>query len=98
MLRQETLKYLRKMCAEYGVKKMILYGSCLHKPEEEANDIDLAIDGIEEFTTLGFAGKLLRAKELDKPVDVINLSSKNLFNSVREIILDEGMIIYEGEV
>ena len=91
MLTPETLEFLRKTAKEFGVKKMMLFGSCLRKPEDEAHDIDLAIDGISgDFYRFG--GKLMM--ELNKLVDVIDLSDKAPINI---IICDEGVVIYEKE-
>jgi len=92
MLKPETLKYLQKTAKEFGVKKLILFGSCLRKPEDEAGDIDLAIEGIEGFF-YKFMGELLMSKELNKLVDVVDLSDDAPINVY---ILDEGVTIYEG--
>ena len=73
---------------------MILFGSCLYKPEDEAGDIDLAIDieGLYARTLYYFTGRLLMSDELNKLVDVINLSYDI---PIIKIILDEGAPIYE---
>ena len=89
MLKPETLEYLQKVAKDFGVKKLILFGSCLHKPEDEARDIDLAIEGIEgDFYQFG--GKLMMS--LNKLVDVVDLSWKAPINVY---ILSEGVVIYE---
>ena len=94
LLNPETLKYLQKVSKEYGVKKMLLFGSCLHKPEDEAGDIDLAVEGLEGTNIYDFVGELLLAKELKKQVHVVDLST---YTPIVPIVLEEGVIIYEGK-
>ena len=91
MLTPETLEYLQKAAKIFGIKKMILFGSCLRKPENEAGDIDLAIEGLKKLSLPYFVGELLMAKELKKQVDIVDLSDKAPIN---HIILDEGVVIY----
>jgi len=92
MLKHETLKYLRKVSKDFGVKKTILFGSCLYKPEEETGDIDLAVEGIRKRVLYNFVGELLLSKELNKNVDVVDLTDNAPIN---HIIRDEGVVIYE---
>ncbi|MDR2870902.1 MAG: hypothetical protein LBV04_10670 [Deferribacteraceae bacterium] len=44
MLTEKTISILRAKAVKYKVKKLLLFGSCLHKPEMDAGDIDLAIE------------------------------------------------------
>ena len=94
MLKPETLQYLQKEAKNYGIKKMILFGSCLHKPEDEAGDIDLAVDieGLRDGTIYYFTGELMLSKELNKQVDIVDLSDDI---PIIPIILEEGIVIYE---
>ena len=93
LLNPETLKYLQKVSEEYGVKRMLLFGSCLHIPEDEAGDIDLAVEGLEDTNIYDFVGELLLSKELNKQVHVVDLS---IYTPIIPIVLEEGVIIYEG--
>jgi predicted nucleotidyltransferase len=92
MLKPETLDYLKKEAKTFGVKKMILFGSCLHKSDDEAGDIDLAIEGLDGITLCYFVGELLLSKDLKKQVDVVDLSGDI---PIIPIALDEGIVIYE---
>jgi predicted nucleotidyltransferase len=38
--------YVRAVAERHGAKKVLLFGSCFEEPEEEANDIDLAVYGL----------------------------------------------------
>ncbi|MBA7521648.1 hypothetical protein ES705_13759 [subsurface metagenome] len=77
------LKYAKK----YNLSKVILFGSCLDR--EDPNDIDIGIKGIEPGLFFKFYGELLR--NLSKPVDLVDLSKKSLFN---QIIEEKGVKIY----
>ena len=92
MLKPETLEYLQKEAMNFGIKKMILFGSCLHKPEDEAGDIDLAVEGLRKILLPYFVGELLMSNELKKQVDVVDLSDNT---PIMPIILDEGVVIFE---
>jgi predicted nucleotidyltransferase len=92
MLKPETLEYLHNISKEYGVRKMMLFGSCLYKPEDEAGDIDLGVEGLDGINLCYFVGELLLSKELNKQVHVVDLSDDA---SIIPIILEEGVAIYE---
>ena len=76
-------------CAEkYEVSSIYLFGSSLDR-NSEYNDIDLAVKGIKPEVFFKFYGELLRS--LSKPVDLVDLSKKSLFN---QIIEEKGVKIY----
>ncbi|HDJ38058.1 MAG: hypothetical protein J7J06_01355 [Methanosarcinales archaeon] len=76
-------------CAEkYKVSSVYLFGSSLDKGGEP-NDIDLAVEGIRPKIFFKFYGELMR--KLSKPVDLVDLSRKSLFN---QIIEEKGVKIY----
>ncbi len=76
-------------CArKYNVSSVILFGSSL-EDDKQANDIDLAVKGIDKRLFFKFYGEL--TKNLSKPVDLIDLSYKSLFN---DIVEETGVIIY----
>jgi predicted nucleotidyltransferase len=65
-------------CAQkYNVAAVYLFGSSLN-PNAQARDIDLAVKGINPALFFKFYGELLR--KLSKPVDLVDLSHKTLFN------------------
>jgi predicted nucleotidyltransferase len=75
---------------EFGIGKLYLFGSSLYKSPAKANDYDFAVAGIAPSNFFAFYGKLFRA--LNKPVDLVDLSEKSLFNS---LILREGKKVYD---
>jgi len=78
------LRYAKK----YNVSSVFLFGSSIEK-EEGANDIDLGVRGIEKKLFFKFYAELV--KHLSKPVDIVDLSQKSLFN---DIIEETGVRIY----
>jgi len=60
-----------------GASKVLLFGSSIESPEE-ANDIDLGIEGIEGTSTLTELGKKIQ-NAVKKPVDIVDLSMNNDF-------------------
>jgi predicted nucleotidyltransferase len=92
MLREESLSFIRAVAGEYGASRVLLFGSCLTGSEEEAHDIDLAVEGLSRSDCWDFWGRLLWADELDgKSVDVVRIEDNGF---LVPIILDEGMEIY----
>lgn len=78
------LRYAKK----YNASSVFLFGSSVEK-EEGPNDIDLGVKGIEQKLFFKFYAELV--KHLSKPVDLIDLSQKSLFN---DIIEETGVRIY----
>ncbi|OGC23315.1 hypothetical protein A2291_06610 [candidate division WOR-1 bacterium RIFOXYB2_FULL_42_35] len=90
MVPKKELNTAVKLAKEYGVGKLYLFGSSLHKKSSAVNDYDFAVAGIAPSRFFAFYGKLFRA--LSKPVDLVDLSEKSLFNS---LIIREGKKIYD---
>ncbi|MHC1599310.1 MAG: nucleotidyltransferase family protein [Candidatus Methanospirareceae archaeon] len=85
----EMDKQVITQCAEkYKVSSIYLFGSSLDE-RSEPNDIDLAVEGIRPNVFFKFYGELMR--NLSKPVDLVDLSGKSLFN---QIIVEKGVKIY----
>jgi predicted nucleotidyltransferase len=87
MIADADRRTIVETAAEYGVKRVLLFGSSL-SADAESRDIDIAIDGIEDKDFFAFYGDLIC--RLSKPVDVVDLSAKSLFT---EIIEREGMAL-----
>lgn len=69
-------------CAQkYEVAAVYLFGSTLDSGAQ-ARDIDLGVKGIKPALFFKFYGELLR--HLSKPVDLVDLSHKTLFNALVE--------------
>lgn len=76
-------------CAKkYNVASVFLFGSSI-KDDTNFNDIDIAIKGIAPSLFFKFYGELF--KNLSKPVDLVDLSHKNLFT---QLIEENGIKIY----
>ena len=76
-------------CAKkYNTGAIYLFGSSLDR-RSEANDIDLAVESIEPKYFFKFHGELLRL--LSKPVDLVDLSQRSLFN---KLVKEKGVKIY----
>jgi predicted nucleotidyltransferase len=81
-------------CAKkFNVSYIILFGSSIHgesiRKDREANDIDIGVKGIEPRLFFKFYAELF--KHLSKPVDLVDLSKKSLFN---ELVEETGIRIY----
>jgi predicted nucleotidyltransferase len=76
-------------CAKkYNISSVILFGSSIKK-EQEYHDIDIGIKGIKPQLFFKFYAELF--KYLSKPVDLIDLSKKSLFN---QLVEKTGLKIY----
>jgi len=97
MLYDASLKFIRTTAEEYGASRVLLFGSCLTISENDAGDIDLAVEGLSSDDYHDFWDHLLWADELNgKTVDVIRIEDNSF---LVPIILDEGVEIYaEREV
>jgi len=88
MISKKDKEIITRCAEKYGVSSVYLFGSALDK-NRGYNDIDLAVKGIKPEVFFKFYGELLR--HLSKPVDLVDLSKKSLFN---QIIEEKGVIIY----
>jgi uncharacterized protein len=85
----ENDKNIILQCArKFNVTSVILFGSSL-VVDGDANDIDLGVKGIDPRQFFKFYAELF--KHLSKPVDLVDLSRKTLFN---DLIEETGMRIY----
>ena len=78
------LQYARK----FNVSFVILFGSSLDE-DGGANDIDLGVKGIDPRQFFKFYAELF--KRLSRPVDLVDISRKTLFN---DLIEETGKRIY----
>ena len=88
MLPLADLEIIRECARQYGVQKIILFGSYLRNPQS-AQDIDLGVLAIEPGRFFAFYGDLLM--KLSKPVDLVDLSRPSKFT---EHIKQRGQEIY----
>ncbi|OHB75546.1 MAG: hypothetical protein A2Z25_07400 [Planctomycetes bacterium RBG_16_55_9] len=85
----EAYKAVILECArKYNASSVLLFGSALSEGDK-ANDFDIAVKGIQPELFFNFYAELF--KQLPKPVDLVDLSRKSLFN---DLIEQTGMTIY----
>jgi predicted nucleotidyltransferase len=88
MITEKDKKIILQCAKKYNVSSIILFGSSIRK-DKNANDIDIGVKGIEARLFFKFYAELF--KHLSKPVDLIDLSKKSLFN---ELVEETGEKIY----
>ena len=88
MISEQDKVTIMDIARRYDVGEVLLFGSSAN-PKHQANDIDLAVDGIEPAQFFSFYGDLLFG--LSKPVDLINLANDTKFN---RLVSREGIRIY----
>lgn len=91
MISKAELNKAIAIAKKYGIGKMFLIGSSLHKKAKEVNDYDFAVIGVPKGCFFKFYGELFRT--LSKNVDLIDLSGKR--TKFKVLILKEGKLIYE---
>jgi len=88
-LQKKTKNAILLLARQYGVHKVLLFGSSI-EGQKEARDIDLGVIGIELRQFFRFYGDLMFS--LSKPVDLIDLSKNTRFNA---LVKWEGIPIYD---
>jgi predicted nucleotidyltransferase len=88
MLTEKDKNTILKLAKKYNVSTIFLFGSAI-KPSEKSNDIDIGVKGIEPRLFFKFYAELY--KLLSKPVDLVDLSKRSLFN---DLIEENGVRIY----
>ena len=92
MLRPESIEYIRSMGERFGAEKILLFGSCLEVPEEEATDIDLVVYGLDSLTHWDMMLEMAWPDELSgKSVDLIRAEN----DEPVMVFASEGVPIYE---
>ena len=85
----ENLKKIIKISKEYGAEKIIVFGSSI-EDIENANDIDIAVKGINPRFFFIFYGKI--SKMIDEQVDIIDLN--DIREHLYQRIVSKGKVIY----
>ncbi|MEW6618220.1 MAG: hypothetical protein AB1422_02525 [bacterium] len=81
MITEKDKEIILQCAKKYNVSSIILFGSSIKK-DYESNDIDIGVKGIEPRLFFKFYAELF--KYLSKPVDLVDLSQKSLFNNLVE--------------
>ena len=85
----ENDKAVIMQCAKkYNVSSVVVFGSSLDE-SGEARDIDLGVKGLAPGQFFKFYAELF--KRLSKPVDLVDISRKTLFN---DLVEESGVRIY----
>jgi predicted nucleotidyltransferase len=88
MITENDKRIIIQCARKFKVSSVILFGSSIRN-DREFNDIDIAVKGIEPRLFFRFYAELF--KKLSKPVDLVDLSNKSLFN---DLIEEAGVRIY----
>ncbi|MFA5863299.1 MAG: nucleotidyltransferase domain-containing protein [Phycisphaerae bacterium] len=88
MISEKDKSRIVGLAKKYNVSQILLFGSNVDFGHE-GRDIDLAVEGVRPKDFFKFYGELI--KNLSKPVDLIDLSQKSLFN---DLVAENGMKIY----
>ena len=88
MISKQDKETIVDIARRYDVKAVLLFGSSAD-PNKQANDIDLAVEGIVPEKFFSFYGDLLFG--LSQPVDLIDLSADTKFN---RLVHREGIRLY----
>lgn len=81
LLNEADRNFIIACARKYDVSTIYLFGPSLHG-SEQARDIDLGVKGINPALFFKFYGELMR--HLSKPVDLVDLSQRTLFNDLVE--------------
>ena len=90
MIADKDRQLIRDLARAHSVTRVLLFGSSVSgSNEDDAKDIDIAIEGIDDAKFYEFCGDLTIA--LSKPVDVVDISRESKFS---RLIGKEGVEIY----
>jgi predicted nucleotidyltransferase len=88
MIAEKDRDTITEVAREYGVAKVVLFGSSLAE-DREPHDIDLGVKGIEPRLFFRFYGELMQ--RLSRPVDLVDLTQRTLFT---ELVEETGVTVY----
>jgi predicted nucleotidyltransferase len=88
MVSQNDLETIKQLSSKFHARKVVLFGSSVGS-EHQANDIDLAVEGVAPEDYYRYCGELMMS--LTKPVDIVDLSVPCKFI---DLILEQGVVLY----
>lgn len=90
----EAMRLARILVQEYGVQQVYVFGSLVLDDSflTETSDIDLAVYGLDPKLYFRALGRLQDATEFG--VDLVTMESCS--DSLKEVILKEGRLLYDG--
>lgn len=89
MISESDRQAIVNLARQYQVTRIVVFGSSLRN-DREANDIDLAVDGIAAGDYFQFYADLIFC--ISKSVDLVDLSIKSKFT---ELIARDGLCLYD---
>ncbi len=93
---EEIKKKTKKTLKKYEVKKAILFGSYAKNEPTSTSDIDIVVDSQGKLININFYGLLEELSEdLDKNVDLIEISEIKENSPIYKSIQEEGVVLYE---
>lgn len=92
----EAMRLVRILVQEYGVQQVYVFGSLVQDDSflTETSDIDLAVYGLDPKLYFRALGRIQDATKFG--VDLVTMESCS--DSLREAILKEGRLLYDGGV
>ena len=88
MISEEDKAVIMQCAKKYNVSSVVVFGSSLDD-NVEAHDIDIGVKGLDARQFFKFYAELF--KHLSKPVDLVDITSKTLFN---DLVEESGVQIY----
>jgi predicted nucleotidyltransferase len=88
MISDKDKKAIIAIAKKYKIRRLLLFGSSVDL-NREANDIDLAVEGLSEDQFFKFYSELIF--NLSKPVDLVDIGKKSRF---KDLIVEESVPLY----
>ena len=93
---EELKDILQNILKQFAVKRAILFGSYAKNTPTAKSDIDIVIDSEGKLLNINFYGLLAElVQNLEKNIDLFEISEIQKDSSLYNDILKEGVIIYE---
>lgn len=93
---EELKDILQNILKQFAVKRAILFGSYAKNTPTAKSDIDIVIDSEGKLLNINFYGLLEElVQNLEKNIDLFEISEIQKDSSLYNDILKEGVIIYE---
>jgi predicted nucleotidyltransferase len=94
LLNPDSIEYIKSAAERFGASKILLFGSCLELSEEEANDIDLAVYGLDPLAHWNMMKEMAWPDALGgKRVDLIRAENEEPIM----VYAEGGVPIYERD-
>ncbi|MBU9739523.1 nucleotidyltransferase family protein [Diplocloster agilis] len=90
-IKQQVIEEIRKLAQEYGIRKIILFGSRARGDFRETSDIDLAVSG-GDFER--FALDVNEETSTLLKYDIVNLD-RDIQQELQDSIRKDGRVLYE---